>query len=187
MPVMDAIVALATEDRPRGGKLAIAGGALTVLGPFLSWVTMRNDDFSPSTEIGMALGNGASFIAIGIFIVALGLLAVLRHPRTARVLLGVAGVAVIGLTCWEFFSEVRERVQGTFGLATASVGIGIYTLFAGGLTAAIAGVMLGGEIRRAPANICFAFLTGLAVAAVLATIVVIAFFSPIECPGGCAT
>jgi hypothetical protein len=38
--------------------------------------------------------------------------------------------------------------------------------------------MLGGEIRRAPANMVLAFLTGLGIVVFLATLVVIAFFSP---------
>lgn len=169
---------LLSEDRPGEGKLAIAGGALTVLGAFLSWVTVRDDSSQTTTESGMVLGDGAIFVGVGIFVVALGLWVVLGHPRTARLLLVLAGVAVVGLTSLEYFSEIKERVQGTFGFESASVGIGIYTLFAGGLATALAGVMLGGEIRRAPANMVLAFLTGLAIVAFLATFVVIAFFSP---------
>lgn len=175
---MDAIAALASEDRPRGGKLAIAGGALTVLGAFLSWVTLTGDDSSQTTESGMVLGDGAIFVGVGIVVVALGFWAVLGQPRTARVLLVLAGLAVVGLVSWEYFSEIKERVQFTSGVVTASVGIGIYTLFVGGLATALAGVMLGGEIRRAPADVVLAFLTGLAIVAFLATFVVIAFFSP---------
>ena len=39
-------------------------------------------------------------------------------------------------------------------------------------------VVLAGKIRGAPANMVLALLTGLAVVAVLTTVVVIAFFSP---------
>jgi hypothetical protein len=175
---MSAISTLTSKDRVSGGKLATAGGALTVLGVFFSWVTERGDDMSVTTEDGMVGGDGVIFVGVGIFVVALGLWVILGHPRTAWVLLVVAGVAVVGLTSLEYFSEIKERVQGTFGFSTASVGTGIYTLFAGGLATALAGMMLGGAIRRAPANIVLAFLTGLAIVVFLATLVVIAFFSP---------
>jgi hypothetical protein len=179
---MSAISTLTSKDHVRGGKLAIAGGALTVLGVFLSWITVTADDFSQTTENGMVGGGGAIILGVGIFVVALGLWVILGHPRTAWVLLAVAGVAVVGLTSLEYFSEIKERVQSTFGFSTASVGTGIYTLFAGGLATALAGMMLGGEIRRAPTNMVLAFLTGLAIVVFLATLVVIAFLSPVRGP-----
>jgi hypothetical protein len=52
----------------------------------------------------------------------------------------------------------------------------------GGLATALAGVILAGKIRRAPANMVLALVTGLAVVAVLTTIVVIAFFSTVRGP-----
>jgi hypothetical protein len=180
---MSAISALTPQVRVRGGKLALAGGALTVLGAFLSWVTVSTDYGAKITESGMADGDGAIILGVGIFVVALGLWVVLDHPRAAPVLLVLAGVAVVGLTALEYFSEIKERVEGMWGLEWASVGIGIYTLFAGGLATALAGVMLAGKIRRAQANMVLALLTGLAVVAVLTTIVVIAFFSKVRLPG----
>jgi hypothetical protein len=177
---MSAISALTSKDRVSGGKLAIAGGALTVLGAFFSWVTVSTDYGATITESGMADGDGAIFL--GIFVVALGLWVALDHPRAAPVLLVLAGVAVVGLTALEYFSEIKERVEGTWAVEWASVGSGIYALFMGGLATALAGVMLSGKIRRAPTNVVLVSLTGLAVVAVLATIVVIAFFSTVRLP-----
>jgi hypothetical protein len=179
---MSAASALTPQDRIRGGKLAVAGGSLTVLGVFLSWVTVSTDYVATITESGMANGDGAILLGVGIFVVALGLWVVLDHPRAAPVLLVLAGVAVVGLTALEYFGEIKERVEGTWGFETASVGSGIYALFVGGLATALAGVMLAGKIRRAPVNMVFALLTGLAVVAVLTTIVVIAFFSTVRGP-----
>jgi uncharacterized membrane protein len=146
---MSAISALTPQVRNRGGKLAIAGGVPTVLGALLSWVTVSTDYLAKITESGMADGDGAIFLGVGIFVVALGLWVVLDHPRGAPVLLVLAGLAVVGLTALEYFSEIRERVEGTWGFETASVGSGIYALFMGGLATALAGVMLAGKIRRA--------------------------------------
>jgi hypothetical protein len=179
---MSAISTLTSRSRVSGGKLATAGGALTVLGAFLSWVTVSTDYGATITESGMAAGDGAIFIGVGIFVVALGLWVILDHPKAAPVLLVLAGVAVVGLIALEYFSEIKERVEGTWGFEWASVGIGIYTLFAGGLITALAGVVLRGKMRRAPANMVLASLTGLAVVVVLTTIVVIAFFSTVSTP-----
>lgn len=154
-----------------------------MLGAFLSWVTVSTDYGARITESGMADGDGAIVVGVGIFVVDLGLWVVLDHPRAAPVLLVFAGVAVVGLTALEYFSEIKERVESTWGLEWASVGSGIYILFVGGLATALAGVMLAGKIRRAPANMVLALLTGLAVVAVLTTIVVIAFFSKVRLPG----
>ena len=151
-----------------------------MLGALLSWVTVSTDYGATIAESGMAAGDGAIFLGVGIFVVALGLWVVLDHPRAAPVLLVLAGVAVVGLTALEYFSEIKGRVESTWGVEWASVGSGIYALFLGGLATALAGVMLAGKIRRAPANMVLALMTGLAVVAVLTTIVVIAFFSTVS-------
>jgi hypothetical protein len=187
-PEMSALPAEMSQRRvDDAGYLAVAGGALIVLGRVLPWVTMRNDDFSIQTESGMVGGDGPFFLIVGIFVAALGSWVVRdHHPGVAPALFLLAGVAVIGVCALEYFSDIKQRVEDTSGgLSTASVGTGIFIMFGGGLATALAGGMLAGAIGRARGNVVLASLACLAVVAVLTIVVFILFFAP--GPGGPAT
>jgi hypothetical protein len=101
-------------------------------------------------------------LGVGVLIGALGLWAILDHPSAAPVLLILAGVAVVALAALEYL-DVNERVEAvTSEFATASVGAGIYALFAGGLASGIAGIVLVGQMTPPPAALLSSTVTGIA-------------------------
>lgn len=138
------------QRRTLGGVLAIVGGALTALGAFLPWVKATAVFVGTITRSGMEGGDGPIFLGAGLVIAALGLWSVIGRPSAAPVLLVLAGLVVGGFALVDY-NEVSQRV-GDLGsnLATASVGAGIWSLFAGAAASAIAGLILVGQMTAAP-------------------------------------
>jgi hypothetical protein len=142
--------------------LAIVGGGLAAIGAFLPWVTATAAFVGTVTRSGMEGGDGPIFLGVGILVAALGLWAVLDHPTAAPILLILAGVAIVGLTVPEYI-EVNERVGGLDSdFATASVGAGIWALFAGGVATGLAGLILIGQMTPPPVPALPASVTGIA-------------------------
>jgi hypothetical protein len=140
----------AQQRRTLGGVLAILAGALIVLGAFLPWVKATAVFVGTITRSGMEGGDGPIFLGAGIVIAALGLWSVMGRPAAAPVLLILGGLAVGGLTLLEY-NDVSERVGGLGSdLATASVGAGIWSLFAGATASLVAGLILVGQMTATP-------------------------------------
>jgi hypothetical protein len=133
-----------------GGILAIAGGSLIVLGAFLPWVKATAAFLGTVTRSGMEGGDGPIFLIAGFIIAGIGLWSIMARPTVAPALLILGGLAVGGLTLLEY-NEVSNRVGGLgSSLATASVGAGIWSLFAGAAASLVAGLILVGQRTATP-------------------------------------
>jgi hypothetical protein len=130
-----------------GGVLAIAGGAMIVVGAFLPWIKASAAFVGTISRSGMEGGDGPIFLAIGFAIAALGLWSIIGRPSAAPFLLILAGLGAGGAAFLEY-SEVNQRVDSVASeFAVASVGAGIWSLFAGAAASVIAGLVLAGQMR----------------------------------------
>lgn len=135
------------QRRTLGGVLAIIGGGLIALGAFLPWIKATAPFVGTITRSGMEGGDGPIFLGAGLVIAALGLWSVIGRPSSAPVLLILAGLVLGGFALLDY-NEVSGRVGGLGSdLATASVGAGIWSLFAGAAASVVAGLMLLGQMH----------------------------------------
>lgn len=142
-----------------GGLLAIAAGALMVLGSFLPWVMVQAAFVGSISRSGMDGGaDGILTLVMGLltFLVGVGWIASLGLPRIVWITPIIWGL-VAGVITLVDMKDVQDRVgeleQSAQGLATASVGAGLWALLVGSVLAIIAGLVIwseGGMERREP-------------------------------------
>jgi hypothetical protein len=130
--------------RPQGGLnpaiLIIVGGGATIAGALLPWAKLRAAFVGELTVNGTEGDAGKVVLAVGAVIALLGLIALKPDNRGAAVLALIAGIGAAGYCGYKAteVSDVVDTARGTTGVATASVGEGIWIGIAGGVIAAIA-------------------------------------------------
>jgi hypothetical protein len=128
--------------------LALAGGAVAIGSAWLPWaVTSSGDSLIKPIEStsGSDLANGYYLIAAGAVAAACGLLMLLGMVKTpsARMLLSlgaIAGGAAILAVEFVAMDDVNKVINLGFG-TTVSLGMGLYLGAAGGVAAAVGGVL----------------------------------------------
>jgi hypothetical protein len=128
--------------------LALAGGAVAIVSAWLPWaVTSSGDSLIKPIEStsGSDLANGYYLIAAGAVAAACGLLMLLGMVKTpsARMLLSlgaIAGGAAILAVEFVAMDDVNKVINLGFG-TTVSLGVGLYLGAAGGVAAAVGGVL----------------------------------------------
>jgi hypothetical protein len=135
------------QDAPRlidwGASIILIGGALTVLGSFLPWITATVAFAGTITRSGLD-GGGDGLITIIVGIVA-SLLGVALVARTGNSLLLQAGAvicaAIVGLVAGIDINSVNDRLQQlSHTNSTGSVGVGLI------VTALAAALMVVGAV-----------------------------------------
>jgi hypothetical protein len=135
---------------PLGGLAAVAGGALTLVGIFSGWITMKVSGGS-ETVSGWKLTTGDAAIktsdayvllGLGIAAVLVGVVLFLGVSRPiARVAAIGIGVAIV-VTCaldWKAISDFVKDTDNGFGSDdTVKTAIGFYLAIAGGALSAVA-------------------------------------------------
>ena len=140
---------VARNDSPTPGMLVVAGGALAVVGVFLPWLTATAPGGSVS-ENGIQIGTWGTLI-LGGFAVMRGL-SMLR-PTTFRVQLGtpiVGGILILGLMAlrWGALQDAITQAEAVGPGITASMGIGVWAVIAGGLCVVAGGLLQMRSLRR---------------------------------------
>ena len=152
-----------------GVALALAGGALTILGVFLPWgkaaVSMAGPGVRTYDAAGMDVSNGTIVLGLGIVVVLAGAAAAVLAGRRSAVLLALAaaaGGALAAILGFMTFGGLEEAmldpiIEGAGFPAgevtdlarsilqeamTASAGWGLYLSILGGLVAVAGGVLL---------------------------------------------
>ena len=128
--------------------LALAGGAVAVGSAWLPWAATSSGDslIKPiESTSGSDLANGYYLIAAGAVAAACGLLLLLGMVKTpsARMLLGlgaIAGGAAVLAVEFVAMDDVNKVINLGFG-TTVSIGLGLYLGAAGGVAAAVGGVL----------------------------------------------
>ncbi|MGZ6315439.1 MAG: hypothetical protein ACXWNI_07420 [Candidatus Limnocylindrales bacterium] len=128
--------------------LALAGGAVAIGSAWLPWaVTSSGDSLIKPIEStsGSDLANGYYLIAAGAVAAACGLLMLLGMVKTpsARMLLSlgaIAGGAAILVVEFVAMDDVNKVINLGFGTAV-SLGLGLWVGAAGGVAAAVGGVL----------------------------------------------
>lgn len=117
--------------RSKGAFVAIAGAVIAAGGTVLPWI-QATAGFASLTRNGLELG-GDALVILGLAIVV-GLVAVLASGRLAG---GIEGpvAALLLIVAWFDLTNLQRRVDDVSGqYVSASVGGGIYLVFAGALT-----------------------------------------------------
>ena len=150
---------------PLGGILAIVGGALTIAGLFIPWVTNNQSNAGlsgwdlTSGDKGFMMSRGDlltfesfdpyALLVLGFFGVLIGLVMFTGAARSiARVAVVLAGLAIIGILVrdWSSLSEVvSQKAPPEFEIATAT---GFYLSIAGGAVLAVASLMPAKRIAQ---------------------------------------
>ncbi|MEO6627545.1 MAG: hypothetical protein ABIP03_03150 [Aquihabitans sp.] len=151
---------------PLGGLLAIVGGVLTIAGLFIPWVTNNQSDAGlsgwdlTSGDKGFIMSRGDLLtfksldpyflLILGFLGIVIGLLLFTGISRSiARVVVLVAGLAIVGLLAydWTSLSEVvSQNAPPEFEIATAT---GFYLSIAGGAVMAAASLMPAKKVKQA--------------------------------------
>ena len=149
-----------TSRAPIGAILAIAGGALLVVGSFLPWVTLTQGGVSESAT-GIDGSDGYVTVVAGLVALGAGIMMMRQTKRALAILALVAGLVGGGLGVYDALTvkdsiaaEVASQVgisveearvaldQGIeAGLFDISTGIGLYPVIGGGVVAVIGGLM----------------------------------------------
>ena len=151
---------------PIGAILAIVGGALLVIGSFLSWAEFSGAGQSEVVS-GVDMTDGWVTVVAGLVIVAVGIAAATAPQRPLAIAAGIVGAFGVGFGLFDAltladsaldsvaeetamattvsFQELRALLDvlidsGQIGI---SMGIGLYVVIAGGVIAVVgAGVQL---------------------------------------------
>lgn len=144
-----------SSDTKAGGVFAAIAGGLIILGSFLPWATVQSG-FGSFSRSGMDGGDGIFTVALGILTLVIGIarvaaFAVPSFLQRSTIVTGIlTGVGVI----YEHV-DISDRIsrisEDTEGIATASIGSGIWTLYVGAVLAIVAGFILRGS-KSTPAR-----------------------------------
>ncbi len=147
-PQYAAPVAAAAGTGMLAALLALAGGAVAIGSAWLPWAATSSGDslIKPiESTSGSDLANGYYLIAAGAVAAACGLLLLLGLVKTpsARMLLSlgaIAGGAAVLAVEFVAMDDVNKVINLGFG-QTVSIGIGLYLGAAGGVAAAVGGLL----------------------------------------------
>jgi hypothetical protein len=139
-----------------GGIITGLGGVLIMLGSFLPWLTATIPLAGTITVNGMqgeGIGDGVITLVLGMIAVLLGVAQVTGNlPARWRLLPIMIGV-LTGLIAAYAYNDVQGRIHSVTAesdLVTASVGMGIYTLFVGAGFAIAGGLFVRRWSARPP-------------------------------------
>lgn len=123
-----------------GALLALAGGALVMVGSILPWASVASgfgqvDLVGTSGDGVIALGAGA-LVALIVF---LSLVGVFRDRAAAGLILFLAGVGILALAITDL-QGLAGKLTNT-GAIRSSIGAGLYLVLVGGAVVAIGGVL----------------------------------------------
>jgi hypothetical protein len=158
---------------PLGAILAIVGGALLVIGSFLSWAEFSGAGQSEVVS-GVDMTDGWVTVVAGLVIVAVGIAATTAPQRPLAVAAGIVGAFGVGFGLFDALTltdSALDRVAEETAMATSvsfqelralldvlidsgqigiSIGIGLYVVIAGGVIAVVgAGVQLAAARAQA--------------------------------------
>jgi hypothetical protein len=150
-----------------GPVAAAVGGLLVVVGSFLTWATLTIDatSFGGQKESqsvqGFDASDGKISLAIGVILIVAGLVAMRSKAAGGRrgmgILAIVGGLAAIGLGIFEVMdikNDLDALVSGLGlpdGVASHSIGIGLWIIIAGGLIGLVGGVLSMTSAKAMPA------------------------------------
>lgn len=158
----------ATRRTPIGPILTILGGALLVIGSFLTWFTLSGQGASSSGS-GIDGGDGWYSLISGVVLIAVGVVGLQATRRSLAVLALVAGLVGGGaalLNALTVRDQLAEQITGASaeearafidqlidsGQLEITWGIGLYLVMAGGVIALVGGALqLSGGGSAAPA------------------------------------
>ena len=138
---------------PAGGWLAIIAGALMVFGSFLPWVTehtflvtVSRNAFELGSDSGFSI-DGVICVALGIVTAVIGIARLTRSamPRLMQgspIITGIAAALLVANRAPSINDLAREINSSSNGLATASIGYGLWTVAVGAAVAIVAGLTL---------------------------------------------
>jgi hypothetical protein len=119
--------------------LALVGGVLLSVGPFLPWMTAGMLSVDGIQKTGQ---EAWIIVGMGVIVASVGLSALTssRRTGTATVVLLFLGSAIgLGLTGW-YFWQLWSQTQGR-GAFQPQLGVGLYVTAAGGIVALIGAFM----------------------------------------------
>ncbi len=130
--------------------IVVIGAALVILGVFLPWVSATAPGRT-FTENGFQIGNYGTLI-LGGFALARGF-SMLR-PGTFRMQLGtpaIGGLLILGFLAlrWGALQDLVTQAEAIGPSVQAAIGIGVWSVVAGGLLV-VAGGVLASRSRRVP-------------------------------------
>jgi hypothetical protein len=145
---------------PIGPAAMLVGGALLVLGSFLTWFTFTGPDVSESGN-GIDGGDGWITLGAGVVVIAAGIAALKAGRRALGVLALLAGLVGAGVGLYDALSardQLSEEVAVQNGISEEqarqlvdevldsdqyelSIGIGLYLVIAGGAIGLVGGLM----------------------------------------------
>jgi hypothetical protein len=176
----------ATARTPIGAILAIAGGALLVIGSFLSWAEISGGGQSQSVT-GIDATDGWVTLVAGLVAIAAGIAALRQARRSFALAAGIAGGFGLGFGLFDAvtmkdgaldsvaeetaaasgvsFQELRTLLDVLIdsGQLAISIGIGLYVVIVGGALAIVgAGLQLArlGAVEAPPAPAPAPVVTG---------------------------
>lgn len=126
----------ASARRTRMGLAAIAGGSALIAGAWLPWLSLFAGLYPMRGVIGL---NGQLIFAAGVAIAVLGTLLLVRDVRGASLMLGGAGVLLLGLVA-SIFAGIRHLTNGTGDQAmlVPRAGVGFWVVVLGAVVTAAA-------------------------------------------------
>jgi len=138
-----------------GAAISILGGGLLLLSAFLPWMTARVA-FASISRNAFQLGNQMGFSADGLVLTLLGLVAILigitRSLRASLpvfiqrspIIVGIAAV-LVPLVRVGSINSLAQKVSSSSGLASASVGFGVWLAIFAAVITVVGGLLLRSE------------------------------------------
>lgn len=126
----------ASARRTRMGLAAIAGGGALIAGAWLPWLSLFAGLYPMRGIIGL---NGQLIFVAGLAITVLGAVLLARDVRAASLMLGGAGVLLLGLVA-SIFAGIRHLTNGTGDQAmlVPRAGVGFWVVVLGAVVTAAA-------------------------------------------------
>lgn len=120
--------------------IALAGGIAMIIGSVLPWATVNT--FLGSLSINGTDGDGILSLACGIAVVLAALVAKERAGANGSILAALFGIGG-GFFAVNAMINVGGAIRGEDfgGLASASIGIGVYVVIVGVILAIVGGLM----------------------------------------------
>lgn len=141
-----------SDTTPTGAFLAIAAGAVMIIGSFLPWftahlgvVSINRNAFQLGNNYGFSM-DGVIVLALGLVTIAIGISRLTRSemPRWIQRSCIITGVicGVFALSDVSSITNLAHRVENSSSLVTAGVGYGLPVTVVGSAIAVIAGFIL---------------------------------------------
>jgi hypothetical protein len=132
-----------------GGALAIAAGALIMLGSFLPWVTVHAVFLGSLNKNGTE-GDGIITLLFGLamFLYGVARLVTRGLPKVFVITPFAIAVVTAAIALYDMVdvqSHIGDLQSEAEGLVTADIGVGLWIVLIGAILAAAAGVLLLSE------------------------------------------